>query len=100
LLRQQSAGLLEVLRQYIPNLKVVQTRDCPRLNLRGISTLQTPSDPAIYVAGQRAASTCILTQLNITDVERVEVYPSGIPRGAYQTDPYGVILVIMRTLEP
>jgi hypothetical protein len=61
----------------------------------------TRSDPAIYVGGQRAVNTCVLAGLSTPDVARVEVYPSGVPRGAgYQTHPYGVIIVFMKAAEP
>lgn len=100
LLQGHNTGLLDILQRYVPNMEVMQTRDCPHIHLRGTSTLNTRSDPAIYVSGQRAANTCILAGLSTADVDRVEVYPSGVPRGAYQTDPYGVILVFMRSGAP
>jgi hypothetical protein len=101
LLQEQSGSLLDVLQHYIPSIRVAETSDCPRIYLRGPSTIMTRSDPAIYVGGQRAVNTCILSGLSTADVERVEVYPSGVPRGVgYQTHPYGVIIVFMKTSEP
>jgi hypothetical protein len=95
LLQRQNTGLLEILQRYVPNLDITHTSECPRIHLRGISTIVTRSDPAIYVSGQRAANTCILAGLSTADVDYVEIYPSGVPRSPYQTDPYGVILVFM-----
>jgi hypothetical protein len=48
------------------------------------------------VDGQRATNTCVLDMVNSLDLDRVEIYPSGQPRG-YLSDPYGVILMFLRT---
>lgn len=100
LLQRENVGLLDVLQRHIPNLTVMQTSDCPQVHLRGTATIMTRSDPAIYVSGQRAANTCILMGLSTADIDHVEVYSSGVPRGGYQTDPYGVILIFMKVAEP
>jgi hypothetical protein len=45
-------------------------------------------------------NTCILDQLNPEDVERLELYPTGMtPRPGYFADADGLILVFMRRAE-
>ena len=97
LLQKQSRSLLDLLKARIPSIEVIDNQPCPDVFLRGRSTISTPSNPAIYVDGQRANNTCVLDMMNVMDLERVEVYPSGQPGGGYQSDPYGVILIFLRT---
>jgi hypothetical protein len=86
--------------RFLPSMRVVQTADCPLIHLRGPTSIMGRSDPAIYVGGQRAVNTCVLSGLPTADVDRVEVYPSGVPRGAgYPTHPNGVILVFMKSAD-
>jgi hypothetical protein len=67
--------------------------DCPEVTLRGKSTIATESNPAIYVDGERAVNTCVLSMLSTFHLARVEVYPDGLPPAGYLTNPYGVILI-------
>lgn len=93
--------VLDVLRYRVPGLSVSPRDDCPEVTLRGKSTFVTASNPAIYVDGQRAANTCVLTMLSTFHLARVEVYPDGIPPSGYLTNPYGVILIFsLKGLEP
>jgi hypothetical protein len=96
-LGRSDVPVLDILRYRVPGMKVSPTDDCPEVTLRGKSTLVTSSNPAIYVDGERAANTCILTMLSTFHLERVEVYPSGIPPAGYLTNPYGVILIFSLT---
>lgn len=100
LLHRANRSLLDLLQQHLTNMQVVSGSPCPEVYLRGKSNITTPSDPAIYVNHQRAANTCILTALETYNLERVEVYPSGIPRGAYLANPYGVIVITMAATNP
>ncbi|HWG52838.1 MAG TPA: hypothetical protein VN677_06015 [Gemmatimonadaceae bacterium] len=96
-LHADGRNLLDVLQQRLPNMTVSQDGDCPEVNLRGKSTVQHASNPAIYVGQERAANTCILLALNTFDIGHVEVYPSGIVhRPGYLSSPYGVIILFMR----
>lgn len=97
LLHQQSRSLLTLMRARIPSIQIVDDQPCPDVYLRGRSTIVTPSNPAIYIDGQRATNTCVLDMVNVLDLDRVEIYPSGEPRAGYMSDPYGVILVFLRT---
>ncbi|HEX5180989.1 MAG TPA: Plug domain-containing protein [Gemmatimonadaceae bacterium] len=98
ILSQQSRSLLTLLKARIPSVQIVDDQPCPDVYLRGRATIVTPSNPAIYVDGQRATNTCILDMVNALDIDRVEIYPSGEPRG-YLSDPYGVILIFLRTVD-
>lgn len=92
-LGRSDVPVLDILRYRVPGMRVADTDDCPEVTLRGKSTLVTSSNPAIYVDGERAANTCILTMLSTFHLARVEVYPGGIPPAGYLTNPYGVILI-------
>lgn len=99
ILQRESRPLIEVLRARVPSLRIVDADPCPEVLLRGRSTIVTSSNPAIYLDGQRANDTCLLEMLDALNLERVEIYPSGIPRRGYVNDPYGVILIFSRTAE-
>ncbi len=96
LLHEQSRSLLNLMRARVPSIQIVDDQPCPDVYLRGRSTIVSSSNPAIYVDGQRATNTCVLDMVNSLDLDRVEIYPSGQPRG-YLSDPYGVILMFLRT---
>jgi hypothetical protein len=93
--------VLDLLRYRVPGMKVSPTDDCPEVILRGKSTFLTNSSAAIYVDGERAANTCVLSMLSTFHLARVEVYPGGVPPSGYLTNPYGVILLFsMKGSEP
>lgn len=96
-LQKQSRSLLELMRARIPSITVIDDTPCPDVYLRGRSTITTSSSPAIYVDGERANNTCVLDMMNVMDLQRVEIYPNGLPRGGYQSSPYGVILIFLKT---
>ena len=97
LLQRQSRSLLDLMKARIPSITIVDDEPCPDVYLRGRSTLTTASNPTIYVDGQRANNTCVLDMMDVLDMERVEIYPNGQPKGGYQSSPYGVILIFMKT---
>lgn len=97
ILQQQSRSLLDLMKVRVPSMQVIDDQPCPDVYLRGRSTVMTPSNPAIYVDGQRANNTCILDMVDAINLDRVEIYPSGQPKGGYLADPYGVILIFLRT---
>lgn len=97
LLHGQSRSLLNLMKARVASIQIVDDQPCPDVYLRGRSTIITPSNPAIYIDGQRATNTCVLDMVNVLDLDRVEIYPSGDPRGGYLSDPYGVILLFLRT---
>ena len=96
-LEKQNRSLLELMKARIPSITVIDDQPCPDVYLRGRSTISTSSSPAIYVDGERANNTCVLDMMDVTDLQRVEIYPNGLPRGGYQSSPYGVILIFMKT---
>lgn len=96
-LQSQNRSLLDVMQARLPSMTVVPTQPCPEVFLRGRSTIATPSNPAIYVDGQISNNTCVLDMVNALNLDHVEVYPSGQPRGGYLSSPYGVILIFTRT---
>lgn len=97
LLRKQARSLIEVMKARIPSMEVVDDQPCPDIFLRGRATITTVSNPAIYVDGQRASNTCVLDMMSVVDLQRVEIYSNGQPRAGYQNDPYGVILIFLKT---
>jgi hypothetical protein len=100
-LARNDIPVLDLLRYRVPGMRVNPTDDCPEVILRGKSTFITNSSAAIYVDGERAANTCVLSMLSTFHLARVEVYPGGVPPSGYLTDPYGVILLFsMKGSEP
>lgn len=98
-LEDGQGSVLDAIRGKVPNLKIQRfVNECPRIALRNDNTFGTPVAPHVYVDGTRATDTCILETLRSGDVERVEVYPSGVSgRAGYPTHAHGLILLFMRT---
>jgi len=70
------------------------TNDCPRIMFRGRTSGRNQGNPSVYVDGTLMHDTCILSQINVADVDRVEVFPSGnSSRGGISRNPAGLILV-------
>lgn len=89
--------LLDALRARVPNMHVRRRPGaCPLVTFRGQRTVYASPDPTIYVDGSPAKDTCILEQIRVLDVDRVEVYTSGstlLP--GYLGNPNGLILVFL-----
>lgn len=93
-------SVLETLRGKVPNLKIQRyVGECPRITFRSDATYQTAAvTPHVYVDGTRATDTCILESLQGRNVQRVEVYPSGVSgRPGYPSHAHGLILVFLRS---
>lgn len=98
-LRDGSGSVLETLRGKVPGLDIrSDAGPCPRITLRNDASYQTQVNPLVYVDGTRAMDTCVLESLRGRDVERVEVYPTGVtPRPGYDMHAHGLILVFLRS---
>lgn len=94
---QGRSSVLAVLQSRTAGMQVHRTDGCPQITLRGRTSINGDNNPVIYVEGSRSANTCILEMLDPDDVDRVEVYPSGVaPGGRPATSPTGLILVYLR----
>jgi hypothetical protein len=68
--------------------------------MRGRNSIHSPPDPAVFVDDSRATNTCVLDELRMEDVDRVEVYPTGVgPNPSYGANADGLILVFTRRAE-
>lgn len=92
-------SVLDAMTGKVPGLKVQHYRgECPRVALRNDATFRTIVNPIVYLDGTRTSDTCILESLRSADLERVEVYPTGVSgRPGYPAHPHGLILLFMRT---
>ncbi|HEX6132574.1 MAG TPA: hypothetical protein VFZ24_01250 [Longimicrobiales bacterium] len=90
--------LLAAMMGKVPNFRVRRLKEqCPQITLRNAVSFQSYVNPHVYVDGARATDTCILESLQTNDVERVEVYPTGVTvRPGYGRHAHGLILVFMR----
>lgn len=89
--------VLDALARSIPGVRAHRLSSCPQIELRGRSSLTTPTNPLVYVDGTRTGDTCILSTLRAEDVQRVEVYPNGVsPRPGYSTHHGGLVLIFTR----
>lgn len=94
-------SVLTILRRRVPGLQVTSTGFCPLITMRGRNSIHSPPDPAVYVNDSRATNTCVLDELLMDDVARVEVYPMGVgPNPSYGANADGLILVFTRRTEP
>lgn len=96
-LNRRSGDLLSALASGLPQIRVERrsaTSACPVLTLRGDRTILGERNPLVYVDGTEMNDTCILAQLRVDDVERVEIYPGGISaRPGTRAHAAGLILV-------
>lgn len=97
-----TTNLLTVLRRRISGMQVSYSggNNCPDVVLRSRKSIFGDNSPVVYVDGARVSNTCVLEQLQPSDVSRIEVYVQGItPRSGYESHANGLILVFMRTGE-
>ncbi|HEX2095427.1 MAG TPA: TonB-dependent receptor plug domain-containing protein [Longimicrobiaceae bacterium] len=96
-LGRRSGNILSILGSRVANMSVRSTSGCPAITLRGQKSFVLPSNPEVYINGQRANDTCILEMTQVDDVERIEIYPMGVSgRPGYPAHPHGLILVFLR----
>lgn len=90
-----AGSLLDGLRTRVPMMTVsTPTGECPRIVFRGPRSMRNQGNPSVYVDGTLMRDTCVLYQISATDIDYVEVYPSGITSHAgVQRNPFGLILV-------
>lgn len=94
--------LIDVLTDEVPQMRVrlnpqARGERCPRISLRGPITGTSFSNPEVYINGTRTSDTCSLTNLSTSNIERVELYPTGnTSRSGYVTHPHGLILIFTR----
>ena len=93
-----SGNLLDALRFRVTSMRVsTGGGNCPQIMFRGIRSIRNQANPTVYVDGTRMVDTCILTQISSSDVDYVELYPSGnTNRTSYDSNPFGLILVFRR----
>lgn len=90
-----TGNLLDGLRTRIPAMRVsTPAGECPRIVFRGPRSIRNQGNPSVYVDGTLMRDTCVLNQISATDVDHVEVYPSGnTSHVGVQRNPFGLILV-------
>lgn len=88
-------SLLDALRRRYSQMSVASvTGQCPQIVFRGPRSGRFQGNPAVYVDGTLMNDTCILQQLGSSDIDYVELYPSGITsKVGVQRNSFGVILV-------
>ena len=89
-----SGNLLDGMRSRYGRMTVAtRSGQCPQITFRGQRSLQS-HPPSVYLDDSLMLDTCILTQMNSSDVARIEIYPSGqVSKAGVQFNPSGVILV-------
>ena len=90
--------IVDALRARVPNLRIRRSNGgCPMVTLRAARAVNEISSPLVYVDGTRTVGTCALVDVAPHDVERVEIYPSGVtPRPGYARSSNGLILVFLK----
>lgn len=83
----------------VPGLRVAEgPLGCPAVLLRKGVAVSPNAAALIYVNGVRTAGGCILRDLPVFDVDRIEVYPPGVvaPPG-YHRSGTGSILIFLKS---
>ncbi|HUE96646.1 MAG TPA: TonB-dependent receptor plug domain-containing protein [Longimicrobiaceae bacterium] len=96
-LRGASANLLTAMRSRMSSMRVQEgSGRCPEVSFRGKKSMFGDNTAVVYVDGIRTTNTCILTTLAVAEIDRVEIYTSGIaPRPPVKSHPNGLILIYM-----
>jgi hypothetical protein len=90
-------SVLSVLRQRVAGFRISSTSSCPEIVIRGRNSVRSSPNPSIFVNDTRSSDTCVLDDLRMSDIDRVEVYPTGVgPNPSYGTNSNGLILVFTR----
>jgi hypothetical protein len=78
-------------------MEALKSSGCSRVVFRGVQSLTGSSEAHVWVDGQAASDSCILDLIRRWDVERVEIYPSGLVRkSGYPASATGSILVFTK----
>lgn len=94
--KEVGSSVVQSIRNRIPTTKIVESRTgrCPHIVFRSEKSIRNQGDPTVYIDGTRMIDTCALFDLSATDIDRIEIYPSGItPHAEIQRNPYGLILI-------
>lgn len=93
-----AGSLLESLRTRVPTMTVSMPQgECPRILFRGPRSIRNAGNPGVYIDGTQMLDTCVLMQISASDIESVEVYPSGnTSRPGIRRNGNGLILVFRR----
>jgi len=90
-------SLMEALAGRVSSMRVSKSSGCSRVVFRGVQSLTGSSEAHVWVDGQAASDSCILDLIRRWDVERVEIYPSGLVRkSGYPASATGSILVFTK----
>ena len=90
-------SILSVLRQRVAGMRISLSGSCPVITMRGNNSIHASPNPVVFVNDTRSANTCILDDLRMRDIERLEVYPTGVgPSPSYGANANGLILVYTR----
>jgi hypothetical protein len=90
-----SGPLLQASSHRVRNMQVSTAGSpCPRITFRGQRSATQQGDPTVYVDGTMMRDTCILQQIQSSDVEYVRIYTGGAGRPAgMDHNPFGSIVV-------
>lgn len=90
-----AGSLLDAMRSRVPGMTVTaRAGQCPVIMLRGPRSISNQGNPSVYIDGTLMVDTCVLENLHTAEVDRVEIYQSGIlSQPNIQRNPFGVIIV-------
>jgi hypothetical protein len=89
--------VLSALTGRVANLEITrQDAACPIISLRGQRSIIGNNAPTLYVNGTRMLDTCILDQIPVREVERIEIYSIAAPKLGYLAGANGSIVVFLR----
>lgn len=95
-LRASGGTLLGALAGRVSNFTVNRSGRCPQIDLRGARSIVNGGTPGVYVDQSRFGDTCVLDQIQVRQVDRVEIYPNGhTTRPGYAANPQGLILIFL-----
>lgn len=95
--RGQDLGgdILAAIQTRIPAAQILRDGTCPRIMFRGQRSRTL--GPSVYIDGTRMVDTCSLSDVSPSDVDFIEVYPSGnTTRPGIERNGYGLILIFRR----
>lgn len=97
----RSGSVLRVLRGRLASVRVTRGGQCPRIIMRGHTSIAGEENANVFIDGTPMLNTCVLATLAASAVKRIEVYPMGVTgRPGYSSSSDGLLLLFMRDGNP
>lgn len=93
-------SMLTIMQNHVRGMSYSREGTCPHIVVRGGAGRSRAAEVLVYIDGQRVSDTCVLDNLDLESIARLEVYPGGVTqRPGYMSNTGGLVLVFMKNGE-